>query len=71
VGKPGGDAMPGTPGNANISFTGGNDGVAVVGEALSASRRLGDALGATGGGTAPGTAPESISVGGEVVAVLP
>jgi hypothetical protein len=67
VGKLGGDATPGTPGNANISFTGRNDGVAVVGEPLSASRTLGDGLGATGGGTAP----ESISVGGDVVAMLP
>src|SRR5271165_4058320 len=55
VGKLGGDAPPGTPGNANISFTGGNNGGDVVGEALPASGSPGSGLDAAGE-----TTPESI-----------
>src|SRR5271165_2264951 len=55
VRKLGGDAPPGTPGNANISFTGGNNGGAVVGEALPASGSPGSGLDAAGE-----TTPESI-----------
>lgn len=69
VGKLGGEAPPGAPGKATISFTGGTDGD-VAGRAWFASGRCGDKLGAAGGGTRLGLAPKSISVGGEVAEVL-
>jgi hypothetical protein len=69
VGKLGGDAPPGAPGNAYTSFTDGTSGGTVAGKAWFASGRCGDKLGAAGG-TRLEPAPKSISVGGEIAAVL-
>jgi len=67
MGKLGGEATPGTPGNANISFTGGNDGGTVVGEVLCESGASGSGV----GGANAETATESIFAGDAVAALPP